>query len=118
MRYLIAKARANGQRLSILTNEIELFYELEPVRRMQLLEQLDTAVAGTHTQILKPDPRAYTLTLTALEPPAGEVLFVDDQLRDIVGANKADLRTQLFELRDVPGSLKVIFPRLRLTDAG
>ena len=117
MRRLIGAARARGVRLGILSNELELFYGPELVRRMRVLEHFDAVVDATHTGILKPDPRAYALALEALALPAGEVLFVDDQLRNIVGASKAGLQTQLFELRDVSGSFGAILARLRLTNA-
>lgn len=116
MRHLIGAARKRGVRLGILSNELELFYGADLVRRMRVLEHFDAVVDATHTRVLKPDPRAYALALEALAIPAGEVLFVDDQLRNIVGASKAGLQTQLFELRDVPGSIGSILARLRLTD--
>ena len=45
---------------------------------------------------------------------AERVLFVDDQFRNIAGAQRAGLQTQFFDLRDVDGTLAAIAARLRI----
>jgi putative hydrolase of the HAD superfamily len=114
MRQLIAAARARGIRLGILSNELELFYGAEFLRRMDVLEQFDIVVDATHTGVLKPDPRAYTQAVEQMRLAAGDILFVDDQFRNIAGAAKAGMQTQHFELRDIAGSFGAIHARLRL----
>jgi putative hydrolase of the HAD superfamily len=114
MRQLIAAARARGLRLGILSNELELFYGAEFLRRMDLVEEFDTIIDATHTGVLKPDPRAYAQAVGQLRLAADEILFVDDQFRNIAGAVKAGLQAQYFELRDIPGSFAAIRARLRL----
>jgi putative hydrolase of the HAD superfamily len=114
MRQLIAAARARGLRLGILSNELELFYGAEFLGRMGIVEEFDAVVDATHTGILKPDPRAYTQAVGQLRLAAEEILFVDDQFRNIAGAVKSGLQTQYFDLRDIPGSVAAITARLRL----
>jgi putative hydrolase of the HAD superfamily len=114
MRQLIAAARARGLRLGILSNELELFYGAEFLGRMGIVDQFDAVVDATHTGVLKPDPRAYAQAVGQLRLGADEILFVDDQFRNIAGAVKAGLQTQYFELRDIPGSVAAIRARLRL----
>ena len=114
MRRLIAAARAQGIRLGILSNELELFYGADLLARMDVIEQFDTVVDASHTGILKPDPRAYARAVEGLRLDAGAILFVDDQFRNIAGAVKAGMQTQQFELRDIPGSFAAISARLRL----
>jgi putative hydrolase of the HAD superfamily len=114
MRRLIAVARVRGIRLGILSNELELFYGGDFLPRMRVLEYFDVVIDATHTLILKPDQRAYALAIDALKLPAGEVLFVDDQFRNIAGAVRAGLQTQLFDLRDVPGNMAAVAARLQL----
>jgi putative hydrolase of the HAD superfamily len=114
MRQLIAAARAHGIRLGILSNELELFYGREFLGRMNVIEQFDAVVDATHTGILKPDPRAYTQAVEQMRLAAGEILFVDDQFRNIAGAVNAGMQTQHFELRDIAGSFAAIGARLRL----
>jgi len=98
----------------MLTNELELFYGKEFLRRMDVLEHFDAIVDATHTGILKPDPRAYAMATAAMELPAREILFVDDQFRNIAGAVKAGLQTQHFDVRDVPGQIAAVAARLAL----
>jgi putative hydrolase of the HAD superfamily len=116
IRALLRAARARGIRLGILSNELELFYGREFLGRMQVLDQFDAVVDATHTQVLKPDPRAYALALEALGLPARDVLFVDDQFRNIAGAVRVGLQTQYFDLRDVPGNIAAVAARLQLPE--
>ena len=39
----------------------------------------------TVAKILKPDPRAYALALKSLDLAADEVVFIDDQRRNVAG---------------------------------
>lgn len=114
MRRLIRAARERGIRIAMLTNELELFYGKEFLARMDVLAHFDAIVDATHTGILKPDPRAYALAIEAMDLPAREILFVDDQFRNIAGAVKAGLQTQHFDLRDVPGQIASVAARLAL----
>ncbi len=114
MARLVATARRAGLRLGILTNELELFYGRAFLERMAILEQFEVMVDATHTHILKPDPRAYALAVDGLGVPADDVLFVDDQFRNIAGGVKAGLQTHFFDLRDVPGQIAAIAARLDL----
>jgi putative hydrolase of the HAD superfamily len=114
IRSLIAAAPVRGIRLGILSNELELFYGRDFLDRMRVLEHFDVIVDASFTNILKPDPRAYALAVDALGVSAGDVLFVDDQFRNIAGAVKAGLQTQYFDLRDVPGSIAAVAARLQL----
>jgi putative hydrolase of the HAD superfamily len=114
VRQLIAAARAQGIPLGILSNELELFYGREFLSRMRVLEHFDAIIDASVTNILKPDPRAYAMAVDALRIPAAEILFVDDQFRNIAGAVRAGLQTQYFDLRDVPGNIAAVAARLNL----
>jgi FMN phosphatase YigB (HAD superfamily) len=46
--------------------------------------------------------------------PAAQILFVDDQFRNIAGAVDAGMQVQLFDLRDVPGNVAAVAARLGL----
>lgn len=114
MRRLIEQAAARGIRLGILSNELELFYGAEFLSRMRVLARFDVIVDASHNQILKPDPRAYALAIDAMGLPAREILFVDDQPRNVEGGERAGLQTQHFDLRDVPGQIATLAARLAL----
>ncbi|MCO5131975.1 MAG: HAD-IA family hydrolase [Xanthobacteraceae bacterium] len=95
----IETAAAAGKRLAILSNELDLFYGKGFTRRFPLLSTFEVVVDATYTGILKPDPRAYQLCLDALKLPADQCVFVDDQRRNIEGADKAGMATVHFDVR-------------------
>jgi putative hydrolase of the HAD superfamily len=112
---LIRLARSRGIRVGVLSNEAELFYGADVLGRFDILRDMDVMIDATRTGILKPDPRAYALALEAFGLAPREVLFVDDQFRNIEGAARAGLQSQYFDLRDVPGNIAAIAARLKLT---
>ena len=95
----IEAAAAAGKRLAILSNELDLFYGEGFTRRFPLLSDFEVVVDATYTGILKPDPRAYQLCLEALKLPADQCVFVDDQRRNIDGAEKVGMSTVHFDVR-------------------
>lgn len=115
MAKLVRRARANGILVGILSNELELFYGPEFLSSMSILKDMAVIVDATHTGILKPDRRAYQMAIDALKTQADEVLFVDDQFRNIAGAVKAGLQVQYFDLRDINGNIAAIATRLNLS---
>lgn len=90
---LISDAKRAGLKFGILTNELELFHGTEWLATMPFADQVDGIVDATHTKILKPDPRAYMLALKALDLAADEVLFIDDQQRNVAGGEAAGIRS-------------------------
>lgn len=87
----ILKAKAEGIRLAILSNELDLFYGVEFRKRFPLIELFDVIVDATYTKILKPDPRAYEQVLAELGLERKNCVFVDDQKKNIEGADAVDL---------------------------
>ncbi len=114
MQRLIQLTRAAGIKVGVLSNEFELFYGIDIAKRIDVMQGMDAVIDATHTKILKPDLRAYTLALQALQCDAREVLFVDDQFRNVAGAIRAGLQAQFFDLRDVNGNIAAIAARLKL----
>ncbi|MFM7505005.1 MAG: HAD-IA family hydrolase [Rubrivivax sp.] len=94
----IDAARAAGCRLAVLSNELDLFYGADFRAKLPLLERFDAVVDATYTGILKPDPRAYQAVLDALGVRAGEAVFVDDQLRNVLGARALGIPTVHFDV--------------------
>lgn len=114
MQRLVRIACANGIKVSMLTNELELFYGKAFLSGMDVLVHFDHIIDATHSGILKPDPRSYATAIEAMDLPAHDILFVDDQFRNVAGGVKAGLQTQYFDLRDVPGQVAAIAARLNL----
>lgn len=95
----IEAARTAGCKLAVLSNELDLFYGAGFRAKLPLLERFDAIVDATHTGILKPDPRAYQDVLTRLGVQASEAVFVDDQLRNVLGAHALGIATVHFDVQ-------------------
>jgi putative hydrolase of the HAD superfamily len=60
---------------------------------MPFADLVDCVVDASITHILKPDPRAYELALKALDLAATEVVFIDDQPRNVAGGHAVGIRS-------------------------
>jgi putative hydrolase of the HAD superfamily len=94
----ILQAKDAGIRLAILSNELDLFYGVEFRKRFPLIQLFDVIVDATYTGILKPDPRAYELALSELGLPREACVFVDDQKKNIEGAEAVSLPNVHFDV--------------------
>ncbi|MFM2059827.1 MAG: hypothetical protein RLY71_4212 [Pseudomonadota bacterium] len=99
----IHTAKAAGHRLAILSNELDLFYGADFRHRLALLGLFDVVVDATHTGILKPDARAYRQCLDELGLDASACVFVDDQRRNVLGAQRVGMATVHFDVQ-APGA--------------
>ena len=94
----IRRAKAAGRQVMILSNELVLFYGAPVVDRISILSDIDGIIDASYTMVLKPDPRAYRMAMAALDVPADEIVFVDDQPRNVSGAEAAGLRAIQFDV--------------------
>jgi putative hydrolase of the HAD superfamily len=91
---------AAGIPLAILSNELDLFYGADFRAKLPFLDAFDVIVDATYTNVLKPDPEAYASCAAALRLTAPECVFVDDQLRNVIGARAAGMSTVHFDVRN------------------
>ena len=96
----IETTRKAGLKLAVLSNELDLFYGKAFREKLPFLKDFDAIIDATYTGILKPDPRAYQRCLEDLNLPAACCVFVDDQHRNIVGAQAIGMQTVHFDVRD------------------
>lgn len=94
----ISAVRKAGAKLAILSNELDLFYGRDFRARLPFLADIDLIVDATYTGILKPDPRAYAFVTDGLALAADGCVFVDDQIKNIRGAETAGFRTVHFDV--------------------
>jgi len=94
----INTVQAHDGRLAILSNELDLFYGQDFRTKLPFLKQFELIVDATYTEILKPDPRAYAIITDSLKVSAEECVFVDDQLRNIKGAQAVGMHTVHFDV--------------------
>lgn len=90
---LIADVKRAQLKVGILTNELDLFHGEGWLRTVPFAADLDCVIDATYTQILKPDPRAYELALQALNLAPNEVVFIDDQWRNVQGGESVGIRS-------------------------
>ncbi|MDE2396523.1 MAG: HAD-IA family hydrolase [Burkholderiales bacterium] len=102
----VAAARAAGCKLAVLSNELDLFYGAGFAQRLPLLEGFAAIVDATYTGVLKPDARAYQACLDALGLAAAACVFVDDQARNIAGAERAGMRVVAFDVKQPAASFR------------
>jgi putative hydrolase of the HAD superfamily len=95
----MAKAQAGGARLAILSNELDLFYGAGFRDKLPFMRQFEVVIDATYTKIMKPDPRAYSSCAEALGLACEDCIFVDDQLRNIVGAKQVGMQTVHFNVQ-------------------
>jgi putative hydrolase of the HAD superfamily len=108
----IEAAKAAGRRLAVLSNELDLFYGAGFRARLPLLQRFDVIVDASHTGILKPDPRAYAQVVQALAIAPADGVFVDDQPRNVAGAERAGLQAVAFDVQAPAASYREALRRL------
>lgn len=113
-RALVRRAKRSGIKVGILSNELEMFHGRDFLDSMEIMSDIDALIDGSNSNILKPDPAAYAAAISAMGLPPERLLFVDDQFRNIIGAQLAGLQTQYFDLRDPAGCISAVAARLRL----
>jgi putative hydrolase of the HAD superfamily len=77
----IRDARAAGHPVGVLTNDLSAFHTAEWIASMDVLDQVDVIVDGSIEGFLKPHPRLY------------EMVFVDDQMSNVRGAEALGIPT-------------------------
>ena len=107
--------RERGIRTAIVSN---CDHSTRPaVEELRLVEEFDAVILSFEVRAAKPDPEIYEAALRAVDVPAADALFVDDQARYCEGAIAVGMRSMLI-LRDdaapaegvsEPGSLEVLF---------
>ncbi len=104
---LVREAQAAGIRLAILSNELDLFYGRSLRERLPLLQAFERIDDATYTGLLKPDPQAYLGCLQALGLSPKQVVFVDDQARNVEGAQRLGIPTVAFDVTRPEASCNV-----------
>lgn len=94
----IKAAKEAGCGLAILSNELDLFYGKDFRTKLPFLADFDLIVDATYTGILKPDPRAFDFILDGLSVKAADCVFVDDQMKNIRGAEACGMSTVPFDV--------------------
>jgi putative hydrolase of the HAD superfamily len=108
----IAAAKREGAKLAILSNELDLFYGADFRENLPFLAQFNLIVDATYTGILKPDPRAYAFVTEGLSVSAEACVFVDDQIKNILGAQNFGMRAVHFNVLEPAASYAAALAQL------
>ena len=111
--HCIEQAQQKGVRLAILSNELDLFYGDDFRAKLPFLSQFELIVDATYTHILKPDPNAYAFITEGLALNAEQCLFIDDQQRNIDGAQRVGMQTQLFDVLNPAASYASVLDKIK-----
>jgi putative hydrolase of the HAD superfamily len=98
--HAIDAAREQGARLAILSNDLDLFYGSKFRSKLPFLNRFDVIADATYTNTLKPDPRAYLDCARELDIGVKNCVFVDDQQRNVAGAEAVGMQAVKFDVRE------------------
>jgi putative hydrolase of the HAD superfamily len=100
---------------AILSNELDLFYGADFRAKLPFLASFDLIIDATYTNILKPDPRAYHAVCDGLKLSPAQCVFVDDQIKNIIGAQAAGMTTVHFDVTNPARSYREALAHFGLT---
>ena len=114
---LIRDARAAGHRIGVLTNDLRAFHADEWIEQMHVLDEVDVLVDGSVEGYLKPHPRLYELMAERLGVSLDDMVFVDDQMSNVRGAEALGIPTVAFDPREPEAAYAQLRVMLGLTVA-
>ena len=95
---LIEKLKMNNISIGILTNELEYFHGKYWMESLAILKEVKYLVDGSRTKILKPDSKAYEIAIDLSGLNKNEIIFIDDQVRNVNGKKKIGLSAIHFDV--------------------
>jgi putative hydrolase of the HAD superfamily len=96
-RELVRNARAAGHPVAILTNDLRAFHSQRWVDEIEIVGDVDVLVDGSVEGYLKPDPRLYEILADRLGVDFGDMVFLDDQMTNIRGAEALSIPSVWFD---------------------
>ncbi|MGL5819417.1 MAG: HAD family hydrolase [Phycicoccus sp.] len=108
LKALLDELRDAGVRTAVLTNDLAAFHPPEWIERMTVIRRFQPLVDLSHVGVLKPAPEAFDHALTSLgvaREDAASIVFLDDQPRNVAGAETCGLRGVWFDPTEVDTSL-------------
>jgi HAD superfamily hydrolase (TIGR01509 family) len=97
-------------RVAFLTNSNEIHCELIPRQFASLFRKEDRFIFSHRFKVAKPDPEIFRRSLELIGAPAPQVVFIDDMLENVHGAQSVGIRS--FQFIDAESLTR------RLTDEG
>lgn len=107
-----AAAQAAGYGVSVLTNDMRSFHGRTWEHGVEFLQTVDHIVDCSDTGILKPDPRAFHRAAEITGVDLERMLFVDDQPRNVAGAEAVGLDAMWFDIANAADAWTDVARRL------
>ena len=99
-RALVRDAREAGIPVGILTNDLRAFHSDEWIDGIGIVGEVDVVVDGSIEGHLKPAPRLYELLSERLHVAYADMVFLDDQMTNIRGAEALGIPSVWFDVAD------------------
>ena len=100
-----------------LVTDAQSAYARGELHKVGILGYFDPIVVSGDHGFRKPDPRLFEIALDAMGAPAGNTLYVgNDMHRDIYGAQQAGMQTVLFDSDQGTKKYRDCVPDHRITD--
>ncbi|WP_370327029.1 HAD-IA family hydrolase [Euzebya sp.] len=110
---LLDELQGGGLRTAVLTNDLAAFHSGAWIERMTIIDRFDPLIDLSHVGFLKPSPEAFAHGLKVLDADPAQVVFLDDQPRNVEGARACGITAVWFDPTDVEGSLDALRATLR-----
>lgn len=96
-RALVRDARAAGHPVAILTNDLRTFHSPQWVEQIEIVGDVDVLVDASVEGYWKPHPRLYEILAERLGLDFGDMVFLDDQMTNIRGAEALGIPSVWFD---------------------
>ena len=103
---LARAAKQGGKRIGILSNELALFFGENWRGELPFFALMDDVIDASDGGPMKPAPEAYQRGLDTFGTTADQVVFVDDQPRNVTGAEEMGITAIAFDISDPVGSFR------------
>jgi putative hydrolase of the HAD superfamily len=113
---LARAAKKGGKRVGILSNELALFFGANFRSELPFFALMDGVVDASDGGPMKPAPQAYQRGLDTFGTGADQVVFVDDQPRNVTGAEDMGISSVAFDVSDPEGSFRQAARLLAIQD--
>lgn len=100
---LMAECTAAGRALGILSNELMSFQGRDWVEAQDWYADFAVVIDASELGVRKPDPRPYEAALEALQLPADQVVFIDDNPTYVEAGRATGMRSIWLDVLD-PGA--------------
>lgn len=96
MYMLIQELKENGMHIGMLSNIDDRYTKL--IRDFGFYEPFEPCLLSCEMGLQKPDPQAFELLLMTMNPPAEEIVFIDDNRENVEAAKKLGIDSVIFEI--------------------